>query len=83
MISDQDLLKLTAHELPSVGRYVVKDADGIVRASQPKDRVRLSQVEGMAILLSLEGYVAIQFHFNGAIELLSEWNNGRRIVRCQ
>jgi hypothetical protein len=68
-------------EEPEVGQYVVKDSAGIVRMCGDEDKFNLSQVEALAILLSLDEYISIQFYFCGSADLLSEWSNGRKVVR--
>jgi hypothetical protein len=68
-------------EEPCVGQYVVRDADGVVRMCGDEDKFNLSQVEAFAILLSLDGYATIQFYFCDAVDLLSEWSKGRKVVR--
>jgi hypothetical protein len=76
-----------AVELPDLsedaplGQYVVKDGDGVVRGCLDEDKVTLSQVEGLAILFSFDSYSTIQFYLCNDSELLSEWKNGRRVVR--
>jgi hypothetical protein len=68
-------------EEPEVGQYVVKDSAGIVRMCGDEDKFNLSQVEALAILLSLDEYVSIHFYFCGSADLLSEWINGKKVVR--
>jgi hypothetical protein len=65
--------------VPAVGRYVVRDCLGHVRAIMPEDLVKRAQVEGMAILFSLVNEVHIEFQLGDRIQLVSVWKNGKEV----
>jgi hypothetical protein len=65
--------------IPAVGRYVIRDSLGQVRAIMPEESVKHAQVEGMAILFSLVNEVQIEFQLGGRVQLMSVWKKGREV----
>lgn len=65
--------------IPAVGRYVIRDSLGQVRAIMPEESVRVAQVEGMAILFSLVDEVRIEFQLNNRVQLVSVWKKGKEV----
>jgi hypothetical protein len=65
--------------VPAVGRYVIRDSLGQIRAIMPEELVKRAQVEGMAILFSLVNEVQIEFQLGDRIQLMSTWKNGKEV----
>lgn len=66
-----------------VGQYIVVDGHGKVKLRTDEDRYELKDVETIASALSIKGgYCSVIFVLCGFEELVSEWQNGGRVIRA-
>lgn len=71
-------------ELPDCGEYIVKDGSGAVRMRVFENDYDLKDVETIASALSSKGaYCSVVFSLCEIEELISEWQNGKKVVRCK